>query len=212
MTRGTPDRYTEIALLCLTGMRSGELFALKWDCVDLVRKQIVICRAVSRGVIRERTKTDAQRTVPMHPLVVDALTAYKQQQEQQQEGAEPRKAMTGLLFPAEISAKTRERKKDLPAEKPRLPNTLSKAFLAIREETGIDVRLGPQVMRRSLNTNLVHAGVDRLTIRNMIGHTSEQMTGVYYGASETEKMSALMKLPIKATDEADEEAGPAGPG
>ncbi len=182
----TPDRYAEIACLALTGMRSGELYALKWDCVDFGKGQIVVRRAVSKGVIRDITKTKRQRTVPIHPLVVGLLKTH----EEQQVADQAIEIATGLLFPS-----------DKGADRPRTPNTLRKAFGAIKEATGIEVKIGPQVLRRSMNTNLVRQNVDRLTLRAIMGHTSEQMTGRYYGASEGDKMAAVLLLPVDAAHE-----------
>ena len=183
------DRYTEIAVLALSGMRSGELYALKWDCVDTEKLEIVVKRSISLKVLTETTKTKAQRTVPMHPLVAELLKKHHKEQmkerlaKQMKQEQQDDKPDLGLVFPSEKGT-------------PRTPNTLQKAFKAITKATGIQVKLGPQVLRRSMNSNLVRQAVDRLTVRAILGHTTEAMTARYYGVSEGDKQAAVRLLSV----------------
>jgi len=174
----TPARYCEIAILALTGIRQGELFGLKWDSVDFARGELVIRRAVSAGVLTETTKTKAQRTVPMHPLLVDALREHRQSLIAEQHPGLP----SVLVFPSRDG-------------KPRTSTSLNVAFRTL--STG-DIRIGAQVLRRSMNSNLLRQAVDRLTIRSIMGHTTEQMTERYYGASSADKQAAVLRLPISS--------------
>lgn len=176
----TLERYLEIAVLALTGMRSGELYALQWDAVDLQGRLFVVRRSVSLGQLTETTKTKSQRTVPMHPILADLMTQHKADQQAAGIGT----AACDLVFPSRVGT-------------PRTTNTLRKAFRKIAEATGTQFRVGPQVLRRSMNSNLLRENVDRLTIRSIMGHTTEQMTARYYGAGDNEKMAAVMKLPAK---------------
>lgn len=157
--------------------------------VHLATGNVTIRRAVSDGVLTETTKTGAQRVVPMHPLVQELLTAHRQQQLRAQ--ADPRPKVreratlalaSGLVFPTRMGTC-------------RDPNSLDKAYLTICEVLGLDLNLGSQVLRRSMNSNLVREGVDRLTLRAIMGHTSEQMTARYMGSTDGEKRAAVVRLP-----------------
>ena len=56
-----------------TGLRTGEIDGLPWDCVDFQRRQILVRQAIVEGEI-EQTKTDGSyRHVEMSQLVFDAL-------------------------------------------------------------------------------------------------------------------------------------------
>ena len=56
-----------------TGLRTGEIDGLQWDCVDFERRQIIVRQALVDGKI-EQTKTDGSyRHVEMPQLVFDAL-------------------------------------------------------------------------------------------------------------------------------------------
>ena len=56
-----------------TGLRTGEIDGLQWDCVDFQRRQILVRQALVNGEI-EQTKTDGSyRHIEMSQLVYDAL-------------------------------------------------------------------------------------------------------------------------------------------
>lgn len=63
-----------------TGMRRGELCALKWDRVDLVRNQLTISRSLSRYGLSETTKSGRKRYVPISSVVKDVLLKLMREQ------------------------------------------------------------------------------------------------------------------------------------
>ena len=173
----TPDRYGEIVVLATTGMRAGEMFGLKWDAVDFERGEITIRRSVTRGDIRETTKTKVWRHVPMAPLLAEVLRDHRREQLETQ-GIGLR---SGLVFPSTVGT-------------PRTPGSLQKAFNALQEAHDYGVKLGPQVLRRTFNTLLLASQVDQITIRAMMGHTSEAMTTRYAGVRMDTKRAAVVDL------------------
>ena len=54
--------------------------------------------------------------------------------------------------------------------------------------------MGPQVLRRTFNTLMVEAGVDRIVLRSQMGHCSEEMTERYAGVSVEAKLAAVRRL------------------
>ena len=174
-----PDRYAEVATLALTGMRPGELFALKWDSVDLERGQLTIRRAISNDVLVESTKTTKPRVVPIHAHLASALQAHRQRLI----ACNHRGLNSGMVFLNSQGGM-------------RLPASLPALFKLIEEGAKLNQHVSPQVLRRSFNTILALAGVDRITLRAMLGHSSEQMTERYSGVPLAAKAEALHAIPI----------------
>lgn len=61
------------ALACYTGMRNGELFALRWDRVDLDRRIIVVCEAWTRQDGFKSTKSGDDRSVEIATSLIPTL-------------------------------------------------------------------------------------------------------------------------------------------
>jgi integrase len=68
-----------------TGMRTSEIFGLRWDNVDLASGSVVVREAVVRGVQKDRTKTNVERTVNLNSR---ALAAIQRQREHTQVAGE----------------------------------------------------------------------------------------------------------------------------
>ncbi|WP_168921857.1 site-specific integrase [Polaromonas vacuolata] len=68
-----------------TGMRTSEIFGLRWDNVDLASGLVVVREAVVRGVQKDRTKTNVERTVNLNSR---ALAAIQRQREHTQVAGE----------------------------------------------------------------------------------------------------------------------------
>lgn len=190
--RDYPDRYAEIVCLALTGMRAGEAYALKWDAVNFQKGEAVIKRSISVGVLTESTKTKKHRTVPLHPVLLEALRDHRARMFATQHPG----LASGLCFPSDNG-------------KPRTPHTLDRPLEALCKTVGIELRLGAQVLRRSMNSNLLRLAVDRLTIRSIMGHTTEQMTQRYFGASDADKRGAVLNMVPMGIGSGDNRAGQA---
>ncbi len=172
-----PTRLAEVATMALTGARAGEVYALKWDAVDFSKMQITIRRALSRGVLLERTKTKTQRVVPMHPDLADILLAHRNYQISNQV---PGLAL-GMLFLSDDGQM-------------RDPNSAKKLWPRLAKLANIDQKISPQVLRRTLNTMMLQAQVDRITLRAIMGHTSEAMTQRYAGIGDAAKTEAISRI------------------
>jgi len=55
-----------------SGMRTGELMALKWEDIDFENKKIYVRRSMTKGII-SKPKTGKGRIIDMLPLVLDIL-------------------------------------------------------------------------------------------------------------------------------------------
>ena len=76
----------------------------------------------------------------------------------------------------------------------RTPESLHKPLAVAAVEAGLKQRVSPHVLRRTFNTLLLRAGIDRTVLRSQMGHCSEQMTERYAGVSIDAKREAVELL------------------
>ena len=76
----------------------------------------------------------------------------------------------------------------------RASSSLYKPLTLAAEAAKTDVRVTPQVLRRTFNTLMTHAGVDRIVLRSQMGHSSEEMTRRYAGVDIEDKHAAVAIL------------------
>ena len=75
--------------------------------------------------------------------------------------------------------------------KPRTNSSLTKPVRIAAKAAKLDIIPSPQVLRRTYNTLMVRAGVDRVVLRSQIGHVFEAMTERYMGVSDEDKHKAV---------------------
>jgi integrase len=165
------DRYAEIVTLAYTGMRSGELWALRWT--DLDGEMIHVRRTVSEGVIRDCTKTGWEREVWAPEIVRDALHTWRQELLR----AQDRRLASELVFPSLQLT-------------PRTCGSIRKAMDAAAAQAKITQHVSPQVLRRTFNTLMIAAGVNEIVLRSQMGHSDQPMTARYAGVRVESKRAA----------------------
>lgn len=171
----TPKRYAEVLTMAYTGMRSGEVWALHWD--DLDDYSAHVHQTVSDGRIKDTTKTGYERHAYLPQVVRDAIAAHRLDMIRRQH----RGLSSGLVFPSRDGT-------------PRLPGSMRKPMDKIAKKAGIEQRLGPQVLRRTFNTLMVEAGVDRLVLRSQMGHSDEEMTAHYFDGHLEQKQEVIERV------------------
>lgn len=182
-----PEHHAEVAVMAYTAMRAGEVFALKWDCVDFERQEIKVKRSISAGVLTETTKTHGARTVPMAAELVAILKLHRQRQVTMCDPA----LRNGLVFGSTTGRTNFKKGTTSEAGQPRCTSVLVEPLALAAKAVGIKQKVTPQVLRRTWNTLMALAGADRITIRAIMGHSSEQMTERYSGVSTATKLAAV---------------------
>ena len=168
-------RLPEVAMLAFTGMRPGELYALRWKHIDLDEGTLVIEESVWRGFI-DTTKTGERRETALPWLVVDLLNRQKDWLEDR-----PLARKTGLVFPSVKGT-------------PRCQASLTHVWKTVNAEASHDIRLSCQVLRRTFNTLMRRSEVHDNVIRAMIGHADERMTRLYDGVDMADKQAAVERV------------------
>ncbi|HZT99776.1 MAG TPA: tyrosine-type recombinase/integrase [Ktedonobacteraceae bacterium] len=178
-----------IVLALGTGMRKGEICALKWSDVDLERGSIRVDHKVYRlrqpdghyKMTEGKPKSQAsKRVIPMAPFVKEMLVKHRKRQ----------------LEPRLRSVEWQEKDLIFCTEKGTFYaiTTLHRRFKEVLQAAGLpDIPI--HRLRHTCNTLLRLMGVDAVTRRKILGHAREQETEVTYGHTYDElKIDAMDKL------------------
>ena len=169
-----PAWVTEVRVLVFSGLRAGELYALEWGDIDTDAGVIHVSRAVWRGHLG-RTKTDDPRDIALTPALRKLLEAHREAQGVRPRGARP------LVFPTARGGF-------------RGASALYRRLAISGEAAGLAIKVGPQALRRTFNTLMLTAGVDRVVLRSQMGHSNEEMTQRYAHVNAELKQAAVGDL------------------
>lgn len=153
-----PDRCRIAILLCLyTGMRLGELSALKWTDFDFEDRTVTISRTVQRIVAKDHfsgtvlmesaPKSEySRRTVPLTDEIAKPLADLMG---------------NGIYV--------------FGGDRPLEPRTMQYRFKRLLKEAGIDDR-NFHILRHTFATNCVESGMDVKTLSMLLGHSDVKIT------------------------------------
>jgi len=153
-----------IQVLAYTGLRFGELAALRVHRVDLTRRRILIAESVTevRGkAVFGDPKTHAARAVPVPQFLADQLAAQVDEQ-----------PPDTFVFPARRGGVLR------------LRNWRREVFNPAVKSSGVQ-ELTPHDLRHTAASLAIAAGANVKAVQRMLGHASAAMTlDVYSGLFE----------------------------
>ena len=167
--RGRPI-YQIAALALATGMRRGELLALRWQDVDLDGGRITVARSLeqTKGGLRfkEPKTRHGRRTITLPVSAVsDLRTHWKAQQELRLALGAGKSPPASLVF-CGIDGE------------PCRPDYVSQAWIKVAKAAKVEATL--HSLRHTHASQLIAAGVDIMVISRRLGHGSPTITlGVY---------------------------------
>ncbi len=164
------DRFYALYVLALsTGMREGELLALRWQDVDLVRSTVQIRMNVQetlgRYIIAETKTAYSRRTVALTQAAIDALGAHWQQQQliKRQLGDRYESGLD-LVFPNRFGGIM-------------IPHNITKrSFKRHLVKAGLSREVRFHDLRHTAATLLLAAGVNVKVVSEMLGHSNVSIT------------------------------------
>lgn len=171
-------------LLCLySGIRLGEICALKWNCVNLTRGFMEIKATITRinnfdGGSKQKTKLvisepktiKSTRIIPMPDFLVNMLNSYTHDQQ-----LDNKYFLSNDVEPIE-------------------PRTYQRYFYKLQKEIGIRKR-NFHVIRHTFASRTLYLGVDIKTLSELLGHSSVITTlNVYSHTLMETKIKAMRKL------------------
>ncbi len=151
---------TFVWLTMVTGMRRGELLALRWHDVDLVAGMLKIRRnyvwVAGRGVEKD-TKTHQMRRIALDAATIDVLTEHRARYDERVRALGLRPTDQAFLFSHQPEA-----------DRPYHPESVSHRYGTMCDKLGIDSHL--HALRHYSATELLTAGVDLRTVAGRLGH------------------------------------------
>jgi integrase len=154
-----------LTLALRTGMRQGELAALRWEDIDLTDKPSITVRRSADTRTKTRvstTKTGKDRRIHIGPRTVDVLKGHRARQLEERMAAaswtDP-----GLVFP---NTKGKIRRRD----------SVMRSLRRFLKESGLPVDVRFHDLRHTAGTLALRQGVPLHTVSRMLGHSDPAMT------------------------------------
>lgn len=162
------DRLAPLYFIAMsTGMRQGELLALRWQNIDLARGSAQIratLQRTSEGFVFAETKTArSRRQVFLSPLAVNTLKAHRLRQIEERLSAGPLWDARDLVFCNTLGR---------PIE---AGNLLRRNFWPLLERAGLP-RLRFHDLRHTAATLLLAEGANVKIVQELLGHSSIAVT------------------------------------
>ena len=192
-----PDWGLLLWVIMVTGMRRGEISALRWRHVDFATDTLLVQRANAQpksGVKEKQTKTRQQRRIAIDQQTAALLRAHRERWEQRchQLGSAFRNDM--FVFSPVPDASS-----------PYAPRSLSHRYRRLAIKLGLrSTRL--HSLRHYSATELIAAGVDVRTVAGRLGHGSGGATTLKVYAAWVDEadrraattMAGIMPVPVAA--------------
>jgi len=159
--------YIPILLALYTGMRRGEILALRWQDVSLETGYVSVCRALeytkANGLVFKEPKSRrGRRKLSLSPTVVQALVAHRAKQEEYRRQLGNSYQDNGLVVCVE----------DGSVWKPPAFDSSYRQLLKRRKLTGPTFH----ALRHSHASHLLRSGVDAKVISERLGHSKVSFT------------------------------------
>jgi integrase len=174
-----------VLIALATGMRRGEILALRWRNIDLDRGVARIVESVeqTKASLRFKApKTEKARAVTLPSFVVEELCRLKRQQAEELLALGVRQSGETLAF-------------GRPDGEPMPPRSLTHQFAKVAGRVKDVPRVRFHDLRHSHATQLLSAGVHPKVAQERLGHSSISTTlDLYSHVSETMQEDAAAKL------------------
>lgn len=188
--RGTP-LYTLVLLASLTGMRRGELLALRWANVDLEHKRLTLCESLGEAdgaTYVKKPKSGKVRTIVLDDTLCEALEAHRREQ--------ARMRLNTLVFPSPEDRVTHDRDGTttiVRAGSRWLPSVVSGKFKRAARRAGTPMRFHD--LRHACASMMVAAGAHPKAVSDRLGHSGIAITmNLYSHLMDRQREEAAVML------------------
>lgn len=165
-TNSRHQLYTLYLTALSTGMREGELLALRWEDIDFEKQTITVRRTLVRGgrnpIFGEPKTTIGERTVTIPAALVSALKDHRRCQLEHRMSLGPEYHDHGLVWPTAWGW-------------PRVARTLTRNLKILLQKAGLpDIRFHD--LRHTHATMLLESGTHPKVVQERLGHSSIDVT------------------------------------
>jgi integrase len=187
--------YTVAMVVLASGIRRGELCALRWCEVDLEAGKLTVERSLEQtrqhGLrVKSPKSRHGRRTISLPPAAVAELRAHRQAQLEMRlklgQGRIPADALVFANWDGEI----------------RNPDSLSRQWAECMDAIGMP-HITLHALRHSHASQLIASGLDILTISRRLGHGSPTITLNVYGhlfANTDDRAASIMEQALAGTE------------
>jgi integrase len=178
-----PELADAVTVLLSTGMRKGELLALRWVDVDLDLEEVHVAASVSDGgpgvgVVRRPTKTADWRDVPLTAAAAQALQRQHGRRKELTD-ADPRAG--DYVFPGGRDGSV-----------PSRPESLANRWVATRGRSPVTLLH----LRHYAATAMLDAGESYRTVADILGNSEATLRLHYDGRTDVGKRRAITALEL----------------
>ena len=188
--------YAAFLLSFGTGMRRGEILALKWKNINLKTGSISIKESLNwldgTGIVFDTPKTEASiRTVEIPKDILDELKAHRSRQAQEKLDARAKAKKHAEKFGCKVDFAAYYQDTGMvfctPEGRPIDPHNWARLKKKIAEEAKVpDFRIHD--MRHFFCTQLIKRGVNVKAVQGMLGHSTAAMTLNVYSHVDQEML------------------------
>ena len=165
---------TMILLDASTGLRRGEMMALRWGDIDFETLTIKVTKSIFRNVVGKTKTGGSKKPVALHPIVAAELKLWRAES--------PYRSDSDYLFPS-IQKN---------GAQPLSPDMILKRHIRpVHAAIGVKKRIGWHSFRHGLGTMLRQMKVDVKVAQEVLRHSNPSVTmGLYQQAVTDEKRDA----------------------
>lgn len=149
-----------------TGLRLQEAIALRWNEVNIEKKEMRICRVIALGEIEERTKTKKNRIVLLNDRALHALAFAKDYAERRLKGDGALKKLPYVFPPSKMSEYIRQ------------TSDLHHQWRPALAKLGIRYR-PPYNCRHTYATMCLMSNMNPAFIAQQLGHSVQMLLSTY---------------------------------
>ncbi len=181
-----PKEWYPLLFIALnTGLRLGELLALKWNNVNIRERYLMVTTTLWEGH-EGPPKSGKERKVDLSPAVAEFLAGYRH------------------LRSPYVFCDAENKRLDRAQVKEIVPQTCLAAGL--KDAAGKPKRLTFHGMRHTFASHLVMHGIPLVAVQKLLGHSSSRVTEIYSHLEPTVTRSAVAVLDLPAPQAVETEA------